>query len=153
MGDPFKNGKPMGTHWVNCKYLFSNQILSVKMHIIGKLINFYIDSCNKLSNIEKVSRVIGGFLINPALKCFEISLIFHGLLLSLQKKIEMKISLDRSQESLEKNSWVPIAMLWTRFAHVWFSTSNSRAGMSKSSYLNGLFKKIFKNSMNAQFDW
>jgi hypothetical protein len=64
----------------------------------------------------------------------------------------MKISLDRSQESLEKKSWVPIAMLWTRFAHVWFSTSNSRAGMSKSSYLNGLFKKIFKNSMNAQFD-
>jgi hypothetical protein len=81
------------------------------MHIIGKLINFYIDSCNKLSNIENVSRVIGGFLINPALKCFEISLIFHGLLLSLQKKIEMKISLDRSQESLEKKSWVPIAML------------------------------------------
>jgi hypothetical protein len=47
------------------------------------------------------------------LKCFEISLIFHGLLLLLQKKIEMKIFLNWSQESLEKNLWVPIAMLWT----------------------------------------
>ncbi len=24
MGDPFKNGKPMGTHLVYCKFLFSN---------------------------------------------------------------------------------------------------------------------------------
>jgi hypothetical protein len=101
----------MGTHWVNCKYRFSSQILSDKMHIVGKLIHFYIDSCNKLSSIENVSRVIGGFLINPQLKCFEISPIFHGLLLSLQKKIVMKIFVNRSQESLEKNSWVPIAML------------------------------------------
>ncbi len=95
------------------------------MHIIGKLINFYIDLSynniiyidfsysNKLSNIENVSRVIGGVLINPPLKCFEIFLIFHGLLLSFQKKILMKISLKRFQESLEKNSWEPIAMLCT----------------------------------------
>jgi hypothetical protein len=45
------------------------------------------------------------------LKCFEISLIFHGLLLWLQKKIDMKIFMNQSQESLGKNSWVPIAML------------------------------------------
>jgi hypothetical protein len=45
----------MGPHWVYCKYLFSNKILCDKMHIIGKLVNFYIDSGNKLSNIENVS--------------------------------------------------------------------------------------------------
>jgi hypothetical protein len=31
IGNPWD---PMDTHWVNCKYLFSNQILSDKMHII-----------------------------------------------------------------------------------------------------------------------
>ncbi len=112
MGDPFKNGKPMGTHWVYCKYLFSNQMLSDKKHIAWKLVYFCIDSYKQLFNIEDVSRVIRGFLINPQLECFEISFIFHGLLLRLQKKIEMKIFLNWSQESLEKNSWVPIAMLW-----------------------------------------
>jgi hypothetical protein len=29
----FKNGKPMSTHLVYCKYLFSNQMLSDKKHI------------------------------------------------------------------------------------------------------------------------
>jgi hypothetical protein len=110
MGDPFKNGKPMGTHLLYCKYLFSNQILSDKMHIGWKLHFFYIYSYKQHFHIGNVSRDIEGFLINPQLKCFEIFLIFHGLLLWLLKKIVMKIFVNRSQESLEKNSWVPIAI-------------------------------------------
>ncbi len=105
---------PMSTHLVYCKYLFSNQILSDKMHIGWKLHYFYIYSYKQHCHIGNVSRDIEGFLMNPQLKCFEISLIFHGLLLWLQKKIEMKIFLNWSQESLEKNSWVPIAMLWLK---------------------------------------
>jgi hypothetical protein len=34
------------------------------------------------------------------------------LLRRLQKKIELKIFVNQFQESLEKNSWAPIAMLW-----------------------------------------
>ncbi len=109
MGDPFKNG-------LYCKYLFSNQMLSDKKHIAWKLVYFCIDSYKQFSNIEDASGNIGSFLINPQLECFEISLIFHGLLLWLQKKIEMKIFLNWSQESLEKYSWVPIAMLWLTVA-------------------------------------
>jgi hypothetical protein len=45
------------------------------------------------------------------LKCFDFSQTFHGLLLSLQKKIEMKIFMNQSQEYLEKSSWISIAML------------------------------------------
>ncbi len=105
MGDPFKN-------WVFCKYLFSNRILSNNMHIGWKLHYFYIYSYKQHCHIGNVSRDIEGFLINPQLKCFEIFLIFHGLLLWLLKKIVMKIFVNRSQKSLEKNSWVPIAMLW-----------------------------------------
>jgi hypothetical protein len=102
MGDQFKNRKPMGTHWVNYKYLFSNQMLSDKKHTAWKLVYFCIDSYKQLFNIEKGSRIIWGFLKNPQLECFEISLIFHGLLLWLQKKIEMKIFLNWSQECLKK---------------------------------------------------
>ncbi len=83
----------MGTHWVYCKYLLSNQMLSDRKHIAWKLVYFCIDSYKQLFNIEDASRVIGSFLINPQLECFEISLTFHGLLLWLQKKIEMKIFL------------------------------------------------------------
>ncbi len=107
MGDPFKNGKPMGTHWVYCKYLFSNKILSDKMQIGWKLHYFCIDSYKQHCNIGNVSRDIEGFLINPQLKCFENFLIFHGLLLWLLKKILMKIFVNRSQESLEK-----ILIIW-----------------------------------------
>jgi hypothetical protein len=46
------------------------------------------------------------------LKCFDFSQNFHGLLLSLQKKIDMNIFVNQSQESLEKSSWISIAMLW-----------------------------------------
>jgi hypothetical protein len=112
MGNPWV---PMGTHLVYCKYLFSNQMLSDKKHIAWKLVYFYIDSYKQISNIEDAAGNIGSFLINPQLECFEISLIFHGLLLWLQKKIELKIFLNWSQESLEKNSWVPIAMLWAQY--------------------------------------
>ncbi len=76
-----------GYHWVNCKYLFSNQILSDKMHIAWKLIHFCTDSCKELSDFENVSRVIRSFLINPQLNCFEFFHFFNGLLLWLQKKI------------------------------------------------------------------
>jgi hypothetical protein len=109
MGNPWV---PMGTHWGNCKYLFSNQMLCDKMHIGWKLVYFCIDSNKQLFNIEKGSGNFRSFLINPQLKCFEIFLIFHELLLRLQNKIEIKIFLNWSQESLEKNSWIPIAMLW-----------------------------------------
>ncbi len=108
MGNPWV---PMGTHLVYCKYLFSNQILSDKMHIGWKLHYFYIYSYKQHCHIGNVSRDIEGFLINPQLKCFEIFLIFHGLLLWLQKEIVMEIFVNRSQEYLEKNSWVPITML------------------------------------------
>jgi hypothetical protein len=97
MGDPFKNGKPMGTHGYPLGIL---QISVLKPNAQRqevyrrKLVYFCIDSNKQLSNIENPSRVIGSFLINPQLKCFEISLIFHGLLLLLQKKIEMKIFLN-----------------------------------------------------------
>ncbi len=77
MGNPWV---PMGTHLVHCKYLFSNQILSDKMHISWKLHYFYIYSYKHHSHIGNVSWDIEGFLINPQLKCFEIFLIFHGLL-------------------------------------------------------------------------
>jgi hypothetical protein len=93
IGNPWD---PMGTHWVNCKYLFSSQMLSDKKHIIGKLIYFYIESCKELSNIEDVSRVIGGFPINPQLKCFEIFLIFHGLLLRKFSNKFSKSTVNRS---------------------------------------------------------
>ncbi len=109
MGNPWV---PMGTHLVYCEYLFSNQMLSDQIHIDWKLHYFYIYSYKQHSQIGNVSRDIEGFLINPQLKCFEIFLIFHGLLLWLLKKIVMKIFVNRSQESLEKNAWVPIAMLW-----------------------------------------
>jgi hypothetical protein len=92
-------------------YLFSNKILGDKMHIGWKLHYFCIYSYKQHCHIGNVSRDIGGSLINPQLKCFEIFLIFHGLLLWLLKKIVIKIFVNRSQESLEKNSWVPIAML------------------------------------------
>jgi hypothetical protein len=110
-------GSPMGDPLNNCKYLFSNKMLSDKKHIGWKLHYFYIYSYKKHCNIGNVSRDIGSFLKNPQLKCFEISLIFHGLLLRLQKKFEMKIFVNRSQEYLEKNSWVPIAMLWPWVGH------------------------------------
>ncbi len=116
MGRPWvthlKIGNPclISTHWVNYKYLFSNQMLSYKKHIAWKLVYFCIDSYKQLSNFEDASRIIESFLINPLF--WKFSLIFHGLLLWLQKKIEMKIFLNWSQESSEKNSWVPIAMLW-----------------------------------------
>jgi hypothetical protein len=74
-------GRPWVTHLLIVDPWIPSKILSDTMHIIGKLINFYIDFCNKLSNIKNVSQAIGGFLINPLLKCFKISLIFHGLLL------------------------------------------------------------------------
>ncbi len=119
MGNPWV---PMGTHSVYCKYLFSNQMLSDKKHISWKLVFFCIDSYKQLSNIEDASGNIGSFLMNPQLECFEISLIFHGLLLWLQKKIEIKIFLNWSQESLEKNSWVPIAMLCS--VGIFFSRRN-----------------------------
>jgi hypothetical protein len=48
----------------------------------------------------------------------ENSLIFHGLLLRLQKKIEMTIFVSQSQKSLEKNSWVPITMLCFWHTHL-----------------------------------
>jgi hypothetical protein len=38
------------------------------------------------------------------------------LLLSLLKKISMKIFVNQSQESLRKNSWGPIAKLCTQFS-------------------------------------
>ncbi len=87
------HGSPMGphwkieSHWGNCKYLFSNQILSDKVHIVWKLLYFCIDSNEEHCNIEIDSRFIWGFLKSFQFKCFEISLIFHGLLLWLQKKI------------------------------------------------------------------
>jgi hypothetical protein len=86
-GAPLKNRNPMGPHWGNCKYLFSNQILSDKVHIAWKLLYFCIDSNEEQCNIEIGSRFIWGFLKSFQFKCFEISLIFHGLLLWLQKKI------------------------------------------------------------------
>ncbi len=113
MGDPFEN--PMGTHLVNWKYLFKDQMLSDKKHIVWKLIHFCIDSCRELSSIQSASRIIGSFLINPRLKCFEIFPIFHGLLLWLQKENEIKILVNQSQESLEKNSWGPIAILCSHY--------------------------------------
>ncbi len=90
-------------------------MLSDNKYITWKLIYFCIISCKELFNIEDASRVIGSFLINPQLKCFDFSQTFHGLLLSLQKKIEMKIFMNQSQESLEKSSWISIAMLWSVF--------------------------------------
>ncbi len=91
-------------------------MLSDKKYIKWKLIYFCIDSCKELFNIEDASQVIGSFLINPQLKCFDFSQTFHGLLLSLQKKIEIKIFMNQSQESLEKSSWISIAMLWCRIS-------------------------------------
>ena len=88
-------------------------MLSDKKYITRMLIHFCIDSCKKPFNIEDAPRVIGSFLINPQLKCFDFFQIFHGLLLSLQKKIEMKIFMNQSQESLEKSSWISIAMLFS----------------------------------------
>ncbi len=143
MGDPFK----MGTHWVYCKYLFSNQMLSDKKHITWKLVNFCIDSNKQLCHIEDASGNFGSFLINPQLECFEISLIFHGLLLWLQKKTEMKIFLNWSQESLEKNSWVPIAMLWTqhkpthRRRTIHFHETQQQTIVLKTHYLLWAFVK------------
>jgi hypothetical protein len=52
---------PMGTHWVNYKYLFSNQMFSDKKHIAWKLVFFCIDSYKQLFNIEKGSRIIVKF--------------------------------------------------------------------------------------------
>ncbi len=94
-------------------------MLSDKKYITWKLIYFCINSCKELFNIEDDSRVIGSFLINPQLKCFDFSQTFHGLLLSLQKKIEMKIFMNQSQESLEKSSWISIAMLWLAIIWIW----------------------------------
>jgi hypothetical protein len=54
------------------------------------------------------------FFFSAQLKCFDFSQTFHGLLLSLQKKIEMKIFTNQSQESLKKSSWISIAMLCCR---------------------------------------
>jgi hypothetical protein len=99
MGNPWV---PMGIHLEYCKCLFSNKILSDKMHIGWKLHYFYIYFYKQHCHIGNVSRDIECFLINPQLKCFEIFLIFHGLLLWLLKKIVMKIFINQSQESLEK---------------------------------------------------
>jgi hypothetical protein len=66
------HGSPMGTHLIYCKYLFSNKILSDKMHIGWKLHYFYIYFYKRHCHIVNVSRDIEGFLINPQLKCFEI---------------------------------------------------------------------------------
>ncbi len=99
IGNPWN---PMGPHWVNCKNLFSKQILSDKMHIAWKFLNFCIDSNKKLCKIENAFRFIWGFLKSSQSECFEISLIFHGFLPWLQKKIKTKICVNWSQESLEK---------------------------------------------------
>ncbi len=82
--------------------LFSNQMLSDKKHIAWKLLYFCIDHFKHFCNIENAFRFIEGSLKSFQTKCFEISLIFHGLLLWLQKKIEMKILVIWSQESLKK---------------------------------------------------
>ncbi len=54
------------------------QMLSNKVHIIGKLINFCINFCKNLPDIENVYRDIGIFLINPQFKYFDFVSIFHG---------------------------------------------------------------------------
>jgi hypothetical protein len=119
------------------------------------------------------------------------------LLLWLQKKIYMKIFINRSQESLRKNSWGPIAMFWlwakiinfrpnfllfkngfsscfwSKFISFSLIKKNSpqkskklsknwkissflavlsfyisKSDMSKSSYLNDLFKKKYQWILN-----
>jgi hypothetical protein len=111
----------MGRPWVYCKYLFTNKILSDKIHIAWKLLNFCIDSNKQHCNIKNVSRDIGSFLKNPQLKCFEISLIFHGLLLPcMTPKENCNRNLRKSISGVfGKNSWVPIAMLWSCSADSW----------------------------------
>ncbi len=53
MGDPFKNRKPMGIHWVNCKYLFSNCKCSVTRCISSRCIkNSWIVSLNSESEFN-----------------------------------------------------------------------------------------------------
>ncbi len=72
------------------------------MHIACKLLYFYIDSNKQLCNIENVSRVLEIFwkVLNSNVLKF---LLFSWIATTTsKKKIELKIFLSRSQESLEK---------------------------------------------------
>ncbi len=86
-----------------CKYLFLNQILSDKMHIVWKFIYFCIDSWIKFSEIGYVSRNIRSFLITTNW----IVLKFFNSFVDCYK--------DFKRKTKRKSLWMDLRNPWTNF--------------------------------------